>query len=72
MSFGQVVCFSHESKLHKFLMITNQQLGLKKNPIFNDCSKHIDTRYHRIKKCYGKRKVKFKSVKSGNQNPDIL
>jgi len=45
--------------------------ALAKNPVYHDRSKHIDTRYHFIKKCIAKKEVELKYVKSHDQITDI-
>ncbi|OIT21260.1 hypothetical protein A4A49_56223, partial [Nicotiana attenuata] len=46
--------------------------ALAKNPVYDDRSKHIDTRYHFIRECIAKKKVKLKYVKSHDQVADIF
>lgn len=46
-------------------------LTLAKNPVFHDCSKHMNTRYHFIRDCVSK-KVELKFVKSQDQVTDIF
>jgi hypothetical protein len=47
-------------------------LALAKNPVFHERSKHIDTRYHFIRECIEKKKVKLKYVMSRDQAADIF
>ncbi|XP_050916817.1 secreted RxLR effector protein 161-like [Lathyrus oleraceus] len=47
-------------------------LTLAKNPVFHEKSKHIDTRYHFIRECIEKKKVKLKYVMSKDQVADIF
>ena len=52
---------------------TNQQLHYKKkNSIFHDQSKHIDTRYHFIRECIIKKKVQLKFAKFQDQIVNIF
>ena len=43
-----------------------------KNPVFHECSKHIDTRFHFIRECVEKRKIIVKFVCTREQRADIL
>jgi hypothetical protein len=47
-------------------------LALSKNPVFHDRSKHIDTRYHFIRECIGRKEVQLKYTKSQEQIADIF
>ena len=47
-------------------------LALAKNPVFHERSKHIDTRYHYIRECIGRKEVELKYVKSHDQAADIF
>lgn len=47
-------------------------IALEKNPIFHDRSKHIDTKYHFIKECIGKKDIQLKHVTSNDQVADIF
>jgi len=46
-------------------------LALAKNPVFHDRNKHINTRYHFIRKCIVK-EVQLKFVKTHDQVADIF
>ena len=45
--------------------------ALAKNSVYNDRSKHIDTRYQIIRECIAKKEVELKYVKSQDQVVDI-
>lgn len=47
-------------------------IALGKNPIFHDRSKHIDTKYHFIRECIGKKEIQLKHVTSKDQVADIF
>ena len=53
-------------------MDSKSALALAKNPVFHDRSKHIDTRYHFIRKCVIKEEVVLKYVKISDQLADIF
>jgi hypothetical protein len=49
------------------LKIDNQSaIQLSRNPIFHDHSKHIDTKYHFIKRCVEEDRVKVEHVDTSN------
>ena len=50
----------------------NRQFLYKKNPIFHDQSKYIDTRYHFIRDCVLKKEVQLNCAKSQNQIVNIF
>ncbi|XP_022883367.1 uncharacterized protein LOC111400170 [Olea europaea var. sylvestris] len=45
---------------------------LAKNPLFHECSKHIDTKYHFVHECIANKVLKINFVKSQDQIRDIL
>ncbi|XP_073225643.1 secreted RxLR effector protein 161-like [Cicer arietinum] len=46
--------------------------ALAKNPVFKDCNKHIDTKYHFIRECIAKKEVELKYVKTQDQVAEIF
>lgn len=46
--------------------------ALAKNPVYDDGSKHIDTRYHFIRDCIEKKQVKLIHVCTQDQIADIF
>jgi hypothetical protein len=55
------------------LKIDNQSaIQLSRNPVFHNCSKHIDTKYHFIRRCDEEDRVKVEHVDTSNQLADIL
>lgn len=47
-------------------------IALAKNPVFHDRSKHIDTKYHFIRECIGRKEIQLKHVPSKDQVADIF
>jgi dihydroorotase len=55
------------------LYVDNQSaIQLIKNPVFNERSKHIDTRFHYIRECIEDGKVVVEHIGTANQLADIL
>jgi hypothetical protein len=55
------------------LKIDNQPaIALSKNPVFHDCSKHIDVRYHYIRECVEEDRVRLESIGTTEQLADML
>jgi hypothetical protein len=55
------------------LFIDNQSaLQLVKNPVFHECTKHIDLRFHFIRECVEDGKVAVEHIGTKNQLADIL
>lgn len=55
------------------LCIDNRSaIDLAKNPVFHGRSKHIDIRYHFIRKCVERGEVVLKHVSSSDQRADIM
>lgn len=47
-------------------------IALAKNPVFHERSKHIDTKYHKIREFVSKKEIQLKFVKSNDQIADIF
>ena len=47
-------------------------IALGNNPIFHEISKHIDTKYHFIRECIGRKEIQLKHVISRDQVRDIF
>lgn len=55
------------------LKMDNQSaIALSKNPVFHDRSKHIDVRFHFIRKCMEDGKMDIRHVRTGEQLADVL
>jgi hypothetical protein len=55
------------------LNIDNQSaIQLSRNPVFHDRGKHIDTKYHFIRRCDEEDRVNVEHVDTSNQLADIL
>lgn len=55
-----------------FFVDNKSSIALAMNPVFHDCSKHIDTRYHCIRECIERKDVQIEYVKSQDQVADIF
>jgi transposase-like protein len=53
-----------QAEATKIFVDNKSALALAKNPIFHDQSKHIDTRYHFIRKCIARKEVQLEFMKS--------
>jgi hypothetical protein len=47
-------------------------IKLSENPVFNDCSKHIDIRYHFIRDCVQRGVVRLDYIQINEQMADIF
>ena len=56
----------------KILVDNKSTVALAKNPIFDDQSKHIDTRYHYIIECVARKVVQLEYVKSHDHVANIF
>ncbi|KAK1434246.1 hypothetical protein QVD17_11166 [Tagetes erecta] len=56
----------------KLLVDNSSAIALMKNPVFHGRSKHIDTRYHFIRECVERNKIKVEHVSGELQKADIL
>jgi hypothetical protein len=55
------------------LNIDNQSaIALSKNPVFHDRSKHIELRFHFIRECVEKNRVKVQYISTSEKLADIL
>jgi len=61
-----------QEKPTKIYVDTSSAIALAKNPVFDDKSKHIDTRFHYLKDCIANKKVEVKYVKTQDQVADIF
>jgi hypothetical protein len=56
----------------KLLMDNMSAIALSRNPVHHDRSKHIDTKYHFIRKCIEEGKVEVDHVGTAGQLADIF
>jgi len=61
-----------KKKPTKIYMNNSSVIALAKNPVFHDKSKHIDTTFHYLRECSGKKKVEVKNVKTQDQVTNIF
>jgi hypothetical protein len=62
-----------EAKMFTLKKIDNlSAIQLSRNPVFHDCSKHIDTKYHFISQCVEEDMVRMEQVDTNNQLVNIL
>jgi hypothetical protein len=62
-----------EAKMFTLKKIDNlSAIQLSRNPVFHDCSKHIDTKYHFIRQCVEEDMVRMEQVDTNNQLANIL
>ncbi|KAM3273113.1 hypothetical protein ACQJBY_042857 [Aegilops geniculata] len=55
------------------ILIDNKSaIQLCKNPVFHDRSKHIDVRFHFIRKCVEEGKIRVEHIATGDQLADIF
>ena len=55
------------------LLVDNQSaIILSKNPVHHNRTKHIDTRYHFIRKCVEEKRIEVVYVKTEDQLADVL
>jgi hypothetical protein len=55
------------------LKIDNQStIALSNNPVFHDCSKHIELRYHFIRECVERNRVNIQYIGTSEQLAGIL
>jgi hypothetical protein len=47
-------------------------IALSKNPVFHECSKHIDVRFHFIRECVGDGKMDIEHIRTEEQVANIL
>jgi hypothetical protein len=54
-------------------MVDNKSaITLAKNPVLQDCSKHVDTKFHFIRDCIEEGKIKVEYVETAQQLGDVL
>ena len=54
-------------------MVDNQSaILISKNPVHNNRTKHIDTRYHFIQQCIEDKNIEIVFIRTENQLPDIF
>ena len=53
-------------------MDSQSAIALSKNPVFHECSKHIDVRFHFIRECVGDGKLDIEHVRTEEHIADIL
>nr|CCI55332.1 PH01B019A14.1 [Phyllostachys edulis] len=69
---GMAFFLGEKAKRVKLMVDNKSAIALCKNPVHNDRSKHIDTRYHFICKCIEDGKVDVEHVSTDGQLTDIL
>jgi hypothetical protein len=63
---------STKAKKFKLLIDNRSAQELRKNPVYHERSKHIDTRYRYIRECVGNGVVDVNHVSTDEQLADIL
>lgn len=67
---GELMC--QEPTKFKLLVDNKSATALAKNPVFHDCSKNIDVKFHFIRDCIKEAIVEIEHVGTHNQLADIL
>jgi hypothetical protein len=61
-----------EEETVKLYIDKQSAIQMIKNPVYNECSKHIDTHFHYIRECIEDGKVAVEHIGTTNQLADIL
>jgi len=69
-----VSCLKFEHVLDTTVILCDNQSGIRlsENPIFHDCSKHIDIRYHFIWDIVQREAIRLHHIGTNEQVADIL
>jgi hypothetical protein len=59
-------------RAYSLKMDSQSAIQLSKNPVFHDCNKHIDTRYHFIRECVVHNRVRLEFIRTAEELADIL
>jgi hypothetical protein len=64
--------FGREPEVVELKVDSKSTLALARNPVFHECSKHIDLRYHFIRNCLAEGTVSATYFNTLDQLTDIL